>query len=86
MQQMFFFLRLRSFLFYCVCCLCVQVVFGRPAIVIMRATKRLDCFEVACEWSSCSFKGHSMEELSDHMSLHLKDYLGDNDTLEDLGK
>lgn len=52
----------------------------------MKATKRLDCFEVACEWSSCSFKGHSMEELSDHMSLHLKDYLGDNDTLEDLGK
>lgn len=52
----------------------------------MRATKRLDYFEVACEWSSCNFKGHSMEELSDHMSLHLKDYLGDNDTLEDLGK
>ncbi|CAF90591.1 unnamed protein product, partial [Tetraodon nigroviridis] len=39
---------------------------------------------VDCEWSSCTFKGHSMEELSDHMSLHLKDYLGDNDTLEDL--
>lgn len=55
-------------------------------IIIMMATKRLDNFEVTCEWSSCTFKGHSMEELSDHMSLHLKDYLGDNDTLEDLGE
>lgn len=52
----------------------------------MSSSKRLDYFEVDCEWSSCDFKGHSMEELSDHMSLHLKDYLGDNDTLEDLGK
>lgn len=66
--------------------LCVQVVSGRRVIVVMMATKRLDNFEVSCEWSSCTFKGRSMEELSDHMSLHLKDYLGDNDTLEDLGE
>lgn len=37
-----------------------------------------------CEWDSCSFSGHTMEELSDHMSLHLKDYLGENDALEEL--
>lgn len=64
----------------------VQVVCGRQMIVIMMTSKRLDNFEVTCEWSSCDFKGHSMEELSDHMSLHLKDYLGDNDALEDLGE
>lgn len=52
----------------------------------MMSTKRLDNFEVACEWDSCDFKGHTMEELSDHMSLHLKDYLGDNDSLEELGE
>ncbi|XP_059187264.1 histone H4 transcription factor isoform X1 [Centropristis striata] len=50
----------------------------------MMTTKRLDNFEVVCEWDSCNFKGHTMEELSDHMSLHLKDYLGDNDALEEL--
>uniref|UniRef100_A0A3Q3N3S4 C2H2-type domain-containing protein n=1 Tax=Mastacembelus armatus TaxID=205130 RepID=A0A3Q3N3S4_9TELE len=50
----------------------------------MMTTKRLDKFEVACEWDSCSFRGHAMEELSDHMSLHLKDYLGDKDALEEL--
>lgn len=48
--------------------------------------KRLDKFEVVCEWASCFFKGHTMEELSDHMSLHLKEYLGDKDALEELGK
>ncbi|XP_061638992.1 histone H4 transcription factor [Phyllopteryx taeniolatus] len=48
------------------------------------ATKRLDRFEVACEWASCSYRGHGMEELSDHMSEHLRDYLGDKDALEDL--
>ncbi|XP_017292693.1 histone H4 transcription factor [Kryptolebias marmoratus] len=47
-------------------------------------TKRLDNFQVVCEWDSCDFTGHSMEELSDHMSLHLKDYLGDKDALEEL--
>ncbi|XP_030599889.1 histone H4 transcription factor [Archocentrus centrarchus] len=50
----------------------------------MMTTKRLGNFEVVCEWASCSFTGRSMEELSDHMSLHLKDYLGDNDALEEL--
>uniref|UniRef100_A0A8D3A9X0 Zgc:112083 n=1 Tax=Scophthalmus maximus TaxID=52904 RepID=A0A8D3A9X0_SCOMX len=50
----------------------------------MMTTKRLDNFEVVCEWASCNFKGHTMEELSDHMSLHLKDYLGDKDALEEL--
>lgn len=54
--------------------------------ITMMTTKRLDNFEVVCEWASCSFKGHTMEELSDHMSLHLKDYLGDNDALEELGE
>lgn len=54
--------------------------------IIMMATKKLHNFEVVCEWDSCGFKGHSMEELSDHMSLHLKDYLGDNDALEELGE
>ncbi|XP_061734016.1 histone H4 transcription factor isoform X2 [Nerophis ophidion] len=47
-------------------------------------TKKLDHFEVLCEWSSCDYRGHSMEELSDHMSLHLRDYLGDKDALEEL--
>ncbi|XP_063349296.1 histone H4 transcription factor [Pelmatolapia mariae] len=50
----------------------------------MMTTKRLGNFEVVCEWGSCSFTGRSMEELSDHMCLHLKDYLGDNDALEEL--
>lgn len=50
----------------------------------MMTTKRLDNFEVVCEWASCNFKGHTMEELSDHMSLHLRDYLGENDALEEL--
>lgn len=52
----------------------------------MMTTKKLGNFEVVCEWGSCSFTGRSMEELSDHMCLHLKDYLGDNDALEELGK
>ncbi|XP_075892400.1 histone H4 transcription factor [Nelusetta ayraudi] len=50
----------------------------------MMATKRLDNFEVVCEWDSCGFTGHNMVELSDHMSLHLMDYVGDNDALEEL--
>lgn len=57
-----------------------------PASVTMMTTKRLDNFQLVCEWDSCDFDGHSMEELSDHMSLHLKDYLGDKDALEELGK
>ncbi|RVE64908.1 hypothetical protein OJAV_G00131040 [Oryzias javanicus] len=48
------------------------------------ATKKLDNFEVVCEWASCGFKGHTMEDLSDHMSGHLNEYLGDNDALEEL--
>lgn len=52
----------------------------------MMTSKRLDNFEVDCEWASCGFKGHSMEELSEHMSQHLKDYLGDSDALEELGE
>ncbi len=40
---------------------------------------------VACEWASCTFKSHSMEELSDHMSLHLKEHLGEGDAMEELG-
>lgn len=55
-------------------------------VTTMMTTKRLDNFEVVCEWAACNFKGHTMEELSDHMSLHLKDYLGDNDALEELGE
>lgn len=55
-------------------------------VAVMMTTKRLDNFEVVCEWASCNFKGRTMEELSDHMFLHLKDYLGDNDALEDLGE
>ncbi|KAF7660802.1 hypothetical protein LDENG_00274920 [Lucifuga dentata] len=50
----------------------------------MMANKRLDSFVVTCEWAACRFKGHTMEELSDHMALHLKDYLGDRDALEEL--
>ncbi|XP_037123095.1 histone H4 transcription factor [Syngnathus acus] len=50
----------------------------------MMTTKRLDQFEVVCEWASCGFRGRSMEELSDHMSAHLREYLGDKDTLEEL--
>lgn len=52
----------------------------------MMTTKRLDNFEVECEWASCGFKGHSMEELSDHMALHVQEYLGDKDALEELGE
>ncbi|XP_051933468.1 histone H4 transcription factor [Hippocampus zosterae] len=47
-------------------------------------TKRLDGFEVFCEWASCSFRGRGMEELSDHMAAHLTEYLGDKDALEEL--
>ncbi|XP_061684190.1 histone H4 transcription factor isoform X1 [Syngnathoides biaculeatus] len=50
----------------------------------MMSSKRLDRFEVACEWASCNYRGRGMEELSDHMSEHLRDYLGDKDALEDL--
>lgn len=56
------------------------------SVPIMMTTKRLGSFQVLCEWDSCDFAGHSMEELSDHMYLHLKDYLGDKDALEELGK
>ncbi|XP_030237795.1 histone H4 transcription factor [Gadus morhua] len=39
---------------------------------------------VQCEWSSCTFKGHTVEELSEHMALHLKEHLGDGDAMEEL--
>ena len=41
---------------------------------------------VQCEWSSCTFKGHTVEELSEHMALHLKEHLGDGDAMEELGE
>ncbi len=66
--------------------MCEAAAAPHTVIVIMMTTKRLDNFEVMCEWDSCGFKGRTMEELSDHMSLHLKDYLGDNDALEELGE
>lgn len=50
----------------------------------MMSTKRLENFQVSCEWDSCGFQGHTMEELSDHMALHLREYLGDKDSLEEL--
>lgn len=53
---------------------------------IMMSTKRLDNFEVVCEWDSCGLTCHNMEELSDHMSLHLTEYIGDNDALAELGE
>lgn len=59
---------------------------GSSVFSVMMATKRLDHFQVTCEWASCEFRGCTMEELSDHMSLHLKDYLGDGDALEELGE
>lgn len=63
----------------------VQQLSTTNSTVVM-STKRLNNFEVVCEWDGCGFKGRTMEELSDHMSLHLKDYLGDSYALEDLGE
>lgn len=48
--------------------------------------KDLSTIVVACEWGSCSYKGTRMEDLSEHMSQHLKDHLGEGDAMEDLGK
>ena len=53
--------------------------------VIMGKTK-LCSVSVQCEWSSCTFKGQTMEELSEHMALHLKEHLGDGDAMEELGE
>ncbi|CAL8362634.1 unnamed protein product [Merluccius merluccius] len=50
----------------------------------MAKTKKLSSLLVQCEWASCTFKGKTMEELSEHMSLHLKDHLGDGDAMEEL--
>ncbi|KAJ3591482.1 hypothetical protein NHX12_009426 [Muraenolepis orangiensis] len=48
-------------------------------------TKKKVCsLLVQCEWASCTFKGNTMEELSEHMSLHLKEHLGDGDAMEEL--
>ena len=52
---------------------------------IMAKKKQLSNLVVMCEWASCTFKGTSMEELSEHMSLHLKDHLGEGDAMEELG-
>lgn len=52
----------------------------------MAKKRNLSNMVITCEWASCTFKGRSMEELSDHMSLHLKEHLGDGDTMEELGK
>ncbi|XP_077578428.1 histone H4 transcription factor [Stigmatopora nigra] len=48
------------------------------------AAKTPDHLEVVCEWASCGHRGGTMEELSDHASQHLRDYLGDKDALEEL--
>ncbi|CAB1349045.1 unnamed protein product [Coregonus sp. 'balchen'] len=50
----------------------------------MAKRRNLSNLVVSCEWASCTFKGHGMEELSEHMSLHLKDHLGDRDAMEEL--
>ncbi|XP_036392536.1 histone H4 transcription factor [Megalops cyprinoides] len=50
----------------------------------MAKKRNLADLVVACEWASCTFKGRTMEELCEHMSLHLKDHLGDGDAMEEL--
>ncbi|XP_059370526.1 histone H4 transcription factor-like isoform X1 [Carassius carassius] len=50
----------------------------------MAKRKNVSKIVVACEWASCTFKSQSTEELSDHMSLHLKEHLGDGDAMEEL--
>ncbi|KAJ8403820.1 hypothetical protein AAFF_G00346880 [Aldrovandia affinis] len=50
----------------------------------MAKKRGLSDLVVACEWASCTFKGRTMEELCDHMSLHMKEHLGDGDTMEEL--
>ncbi|XP_076832314.1 histone H4 transcription factor isoform X1 [Brachyhypopomus gauderio] len=39
---------------------------------------------IACEWASCTFRGGSMEEFSEHMSSHVKEHLGEGDAMEEL--
>lgn len=51
----------------------------------MAKKRNLSDLVVACEWAACTFKGRTMEELCDHMSLHLKEHLGDGDAMEELG-
>ncbi|XP_062377564.1 histone H4 transcription factor isoform X1 [Sardina pilchardus] len=46
--------------------------------------KDLSKMVVACEWGNCSFKGTRMEDLSEHMSQHLKDHVGEGDNLDEL--
>lgn len=53
--------------------------------VTMAKRRNVSKTVVTCEWASCSFKSQSMEELSDHMSLHLKEHLGEGDAMEELG-
>lgn len=52
----------------------------------MAKRRDLSNMVIACQWASCTFKGQSMEELSDHISVHLKDHLNDGDAMEELGK
>ncbi|XP_029629171.1 histone H4 transcription factor-like isoform X1 [Salmo trutta] len=52
--------------------------------ITMAKRRNLSNLVVLCEWASCTFKGHDMEEVSEHMSLHLKDHLGDRDAMEEL--
>uniref|UniRef100_A0A672LKW3 Zgc:112083 n=1 Tax=Sinocyclocheilus grahami TaxID=75366 RepID=A0A672LKW3_SINGR len=50
----------------------------------MAKRKNVSKIVVACEWASCTFKSQSMEELSEHMSLHLKEHLGEGEAMEEL--
>lgn len=54
-------------------------------LIVMARSMKLSNLVVVCEWASCNYEGHTMEELSEHMSLHLKDHLGDRDAMEELG-
>lgn len=54
--------------------------------VKMAKRRNVSKIVVTCEWASCTFKSQSMEELSDHMSLHLKEHLGEGDAMEELGR
>ncbi|XP_056139827.1 histone H4 transcription factor [Lampris incognitus] len=50
----------------------------------MAKKRDLNNLLIRCEWASCTFEGTTMEELSEHMSLHLKEHLGDRDAMEEL--
>uniref|UniRef100_A0AAY4AHV2 C2H2-type domain-containing protein n=1 Tax=Denticeps clupeoides TaxID=299321 RepID=A0AAY4AHV2_9TELE len=51
----------------------------------VRLTERdLSSMVVRCAWASCAFSGSRMEDMSEHMSLHLREHLGGRDTMEEL--